>query len=179
MLELARAAHLAGRAERALAGSAKLLDQAAALSPGTAQNSLFSEAVRTVNKTTIESLGFYPFAKQSFGAATRLAKAAEFTGVAGLGSVSSRLDEAAASAKGVRFLETAERYPEIHFTGPMLGPERSLDDARGSAKTTLEQLRAVMPELRTAARGQQLVIAGVGGAAALGAVGGTAYLVTR
>lgn len=179
MLELARAARLAGRAEKALAGSAKLLDQAAALTPGTAQDSLFSKAVRGVNKTTTQFIGSFPLVEQNFSAATRLSKAAELTGISGLGSISSRLDDAATSAKGVRFIKSAERFPEIYVTGPMLGSTRSLADAGGSAHATLQQLSDVMPELRAAARGQQLAVTAVGGAAVLGAAGGTTFLVTR
>lgn len=179
MLELARAASLAGRAEKALNGSMKLLDQATALPPGSAQDALVTKAVHNVNKTTTQFIGSMPLAKQDFGAASKLSKAAELTGTSGLGSVSVRLDDAAESAKGIRLIQSAERYPEIHFTGPMLGPGRSLADTRTSAAATLGKLDSVMPELRSAARGQQIVVAGIGGTGLLGVAGGTAYLASR
>jgi hypothetical protein len=159
--------------------AAKLLDQAAALNPGTAQSALFGKAVHNVNKTTTQFIGSFPLAEQNFGAASRLSKAAELTGTSGLGSISTKLDEAATSARGVRLIESAEHFPEIHFTGPMLGPSRSLADTRSSAQATLQLLGDVMPDLRTAARGQQIAVAGIGGAGVLAAAGGTAYLVSR
>lgn len=174
-----------------------------------AQNRLIEKAVNSVNRTTFKTVlpsmeervaQNTVRIEQRFQSARQLADASRRVATPGLRHVNGKLSEASTDALGIRVTSSATNgyysagtprglnaadvdvlkgAPRIDLILSAPHVSRPLADMRASAASARQQLDLVMPELRTAARGQRLVAAGVGGVAALGTVGGAAYLASR